>query len=525
MFKKILPLIVTSVLVFSGISYGKNIEENTRIYDIKLRENSRGEYQVTVPRIKGFTNKEFERSLNDDIENEEQSILKEFGRNSIDDKSKLDINYKIKANEDITSILINREELLNGEKTKLLNKYINIDNSEEKILELKDIFKVENYLEVLEEKSGENINGDEDFYIDTNGNLILILNNKIKTKEEIKEVVVKQEDIKAYLREKALLGIVILEEDIKLDIKGDISLVKIQIKGLGDKEFQNSINDKINLDIEKNIEKFKKEVEKSTKKDIEFRINNKVTSFENIISIEMNIYTFIDNLENAETQKIFYNIDTKNNKLLDLQDLFKDGSYKDIVNKNILDKININEKDYYLGDKKFKSLDSTKNFYIDGFGNVVIHFNQGEISAKDKGQRDFTISSYYLRDKFKDEYKNLGVRDLKKFILNGKINYFRDYMYISENGNLMIPIKQVMEELNIAPEFDAKTKILTVKKDNKIYSISLSGNQYKAGEALIILEDQAKSVNGSAYVPQLYIDRVLGGNTFIKDGILNINIK
>ncbi len=518
--KKVLSVLVACMML-SSVAFAA---EDIRIYNIKLNENVKGEYKVVIPMIKGLED-DFQRRINNEIEEEMAGELKAFGREAKDKNDKLNISYDIKLNDAILSILIKVDKTVDGTKIKSEDKYINISKFDNKELKLEDLFKTSDFEKTLEKEiNGEKIDENTKFYLDNKGNLNLVFNDYKKSKKDIKEVKISQDKLKDILKDEMIVGVVFSEGEIDTKLSGDV-VVKIPIiKGLADKDFEKAINEKVRDDISKNIADLREKVEKLKKSDFEYKVNYKIREFNDIYSIELNIYEYLDE-KDYSTEKLYYNIDTKNMKVLELEDLFRDQTYVSEINKIISKKIYENKSEYFNGDKLFKTIDKNQKFYIDNYGNVVVAFDEASIKDKNKGIPEFRISSFLLKDKFKEKYSDLGLRDPKKVIVNGKIDYFKDYINISDNGNMLIPIDDILDRFGYEKKYSNDGKLIDISRDGKKYSISLGENNYKINDADIIFEDSAKSINGYIYVPNTFIDRVLDGKSYIVDGVMNIELK
>lgn len=176
-----------------------------------------------------------------------------------------------------------------------------------------------------------------------------------------------------------------------------------KIEGLGDKVLEEKLNvrfkenaDMVIKSFEQNIERIKKE---SGNKDIHLGVNAgyKVLS-ENGEYISINLYTETTQASSV-TEDVYINIDKKNNKILNLSDMFKPGAdYVDVLSKYIKSEIQKQMKDktadYWVAGKDenaFEKIDANQKFYINEKGQIVIHFDEYSIAPGSEGAPNFVI--------------------------------------------------------------------------------------------------------------------------------------
>ncbi|MGG7165723.1 DUF3298 and DUF4163 domain-containing protein [Clostridium ihumii] len=169
-----------------------------------------------------------------------------------------------------------------------------------------------------------------------------------------------------------------------------------EVTGMKNSKFQNSLNKKIKDELEKNKEciistsiddfKYANENNYDIKK-YKFKSDYNVTSKGNILSLTIKSQEYIGGEYSLETQKT-YNIDLKNNRLLELKDVVSDKNIKRIeeeVNKSIQ-----NNSKYYKREVK-KNIENETNFYVDE-SNVYVYFNANEIGPYTIGIPEFKFS-------------------------------------------------------------------------------------------------------------------------------------
>jgi hypothetical protein len=206
-------------------------------------------------------------------------------------------------------------------------------------------------------------------------------------------------------------NVIIESETISVDLKGAGIEVKIPvIKGLSNIKYQEELNKLIRLSVEKEIEEFKVNAKKGmeTSKTLEpkLSIDYEVKSNGDILSFVINSYAYLGGA-NGISRKDYYNIDIKENKDLELKDLFKGNEdYKSLinteVNRQIKEQVLDETKTYFEGDEGFKSIGDNQDFYIDKDGNLVITFDKYEIAPGSMGHPEFKIPRRVLMDILKD---------------------------------------------------------------------------------------------------------------------------
>lgn len=261
-------------------------------------------------------------------------------------------------------------------------------------------------------------------------------------------------------------GIIIESKTISVDFKGTDTKVEIPvIKGLSDVKYQEELNHLIKSNIEKEIEEFKINSKNSMKaleklEPVLF-IDYEAKSNGDILSFVISSYTYLGGA-NGISRKDYYNIDTKENKALELKDLFKENEdYKSLINteinRQIKEQILDETKAYFEGNEGFKSIKDNQDFYIDKDGNLVIAFDKYEIAPGYMGHPEFKILK---------EEELLSFNNVK---INGKELELNHPMFKSEKG--------------------------------------------------------AQLIEGTTFVPMSFIDQILKGEKFVdENGVLNINL-
>ena len=112
---------------------------------------------------------------------------------------------------------------------------------------------------------------------------------------------------------------------------------------------------------------------------------------------------------------VFYHIDKKLGRIVELGDLFKTDKYSDVLTKDI--KKQMKERmaqdkniSYWVNDseigEEFASVKADSNFYWNQDGNMVIVFDKYEVGSGSMGTPEFVIDRDVIKDILKSEYKD-----------------------------------------------------------------------------------------------------------------------
>lgn len=193
----------------------------------------------------------------------------------------------------------------------------------------------------------------------------------------------------------------------KLTYNNDIININMevpQIKGLSNKQFEKELNHKILNDAKKlkketinTAKEYNKDLIKDKLNIIPFELISKynyVESISPIFVIGIFEYTYSGGAHGVGIQR-YINIDTKQNKILTLENLFKENvDYKKIINEKIKGQMEERKKQgefFFEGSKGFASITDNQPFYINKNGDLVIVFNVYEIAPFGAGIIEFTI--------------------------------------------------------------------------------------------------------------------------------------
>lgn len=185
------------------------------------------------------------------------------------------------------------------------------------------------------------------------------------------------------------------------DIVVDISRPKVS--GFSDKAFEKKLNKKIQnqISLNKSLAERFAWIKPHYISHTTFEVYYWVKSLEGIFSLKVTAYH--GNGGSGMPLTSYYNVDIENNKLLTLDDLFTNGSYKERINKFITDVMIAQE---YPSPELSESVsDKTKFFIMDG--DLYITFSKYEITSGSGGEPEFRIPTEEIEDMLKEEYKGI----------------------------------------------------------------------------------------------------------------------
>lgn len=115
------------------------------------------------------------------------------------------------------------------------------------------------------------------------------------------------------------------------------------------------------------------------------------------------------------------------------------------------------------------------------------------------------------------------IKDMKNIVINGEKLGLKNEIYLSENGVLMLPIREIGEKLGFIVNWDGSNRLVSLEKMPITAGIYVDTNKNFFSKALINLEERSEIVNKRTYVPESFFSEVLIGHTTIDEkGILNI---
>lgn len=170
------------------------------------------------------------------------------------------------------------------------------------------------------------------------------------------------------------------------------------------KRFQRRLNKKIQNE-QINI---KCQIEKESKKicpayPYELMTNYNVKSNGDIFSLEISVYDYRGGAHGM-TRNTYYNVDTRNSKLINLEEYInyyhgKDIEYKEIINQEINKQIIVRQEGgevFFEDDEGFTGISKDQSFYVNEDGQLVIVFGLYEIAPYAEGIIEFIIPNELL---------------------------------------------------------------------------------------------------------------------------------
>lgn len=199
-----------------------------------------------------------------------------------------------------------------------------------------------------------------------------------------------QSETKLKIEEKSInKNLDYLKEDIKVP----------QLINGKDEQKINLINSKIISDIMPKVEdaeKTSKEYFGGVEKEkpiFPYEIFSRYTITKNnnsIVSMYDDYYEYLGGAHGMTT-RTSYTIDKKQEKLLDLKELFTAGyNYTDMINKEIKAEISKHPENYFDSGKIFKGIRENQNFYLEG-DNLVIYYQLYDLAPYVFGFPEFKI--------------------------------------------------------------------------------------------------------------------------------------
>lgn len=179
--------------------------------------------------------------------------------------------------------------------------------------------------------------------------------------------------------------------------KLNINLKIPQIEGMENRVVQT----KLNAEFMRTIMEFKNDVQKQANEGNRFPYEAVATYFvsynkNSVLSVTIELYSYTGGAHGITVRKS-YNIDLKNGRNLQLNDLFKkDYNYQDIINKEIKKQIDAAPEGYYFKDE-FKTIKADQPYYLKDKG-IVIYFGLYEIAPYATGFPEFLIPYEMLKD-------------------------------------------------------------------------------------------------------------------------------
>ncbi|NLY45709.1 MAG: hypothetical protein GX053_06930 [Tissierella sp.] len=119
--------------------------------------------------------------------------------------------------------------------------------------------------------------------------------------------------------------------------------------------------------------------------------------------------------------------------------------------------------------------------------------------------------------------KNHEVKTLHYFNLNGTRINLGNIMYKTDDGELMIPLREITEVLDFNVGWDQETKSVKIEKDDYTASLTIGKSEYQYYDMIIDLEVAPELIESTTYVPVSFIQNILvAGTQVTMDGVLEI---
>lgn len=119
--------------------------------------------------------------------------------------------------------------------------------------------------------------------------------------------------------------------------------------------------------------------------------------------------------------------------------------------------------------------------------------------------------------------KNHEVKSLHYFNLNGSRVNLGNIMYRTDDGELMVPLREMAEMLGFNLGWDQETKSVKIEKDDHTASLTIGSSEYQYYDMIIDLGVAPELVESTTYVPVSFIEKILVTATEVTmDGVLDI---
>ncbi len=205
----------------------------------------------------------------------------------------------------------------------------------------------------------------------------------------------------------SLVELVTIRDFSYADEKHEVEVKVPQVEGLKNKELQDALNEKYLGQNTKLYEDFMKKID-----DKELTAANLALFSDYEIKYQNEAFMVVKGtkLEIAASgaESVTYdNIDLKNQLIVSLPSLFKDGSYIEIISKNIREQMKTkSEQDqnitYFLAENGdtvgFDNIKADQPFYINEAGKLVISFDEYEVAPGYMGVVEFEIPTEAIQN-------------------------------------------------------------------------------------------------------------------------------
>ncbi|PZG33360.1 DUF3298 domain-containing protein [Listeria ivanovii] len=206
---------------------------------------------------------------------------------------------------------------------------------------------------------------------------------------------------------KNIVQVFVGTEHTEKTAKTEISLKLPKIQGLEEKTLQKDINKAYINTGEELLKEYKTEIERGNEY-IEISSDfEEINNTNQLLTIRLTTEKI---RASSYTENSYLNLDKKNQKILKLNDLFKDDSYVNLIKNNILlqthQQMETNPEKIYWDinewEPSFSAPNLEKHFYINTNNKLVITFNKYEVAPGSMGNIEFKIPTSVIKNCLKN---------------------------------------------------------------------------------------------------------------------------
>ncbi|MBK2002091.1 DUF3298 domain-containing protein [Listeria ivanovii subsp. londoniensis] len=206
---------------------------------------------------------------------------------------------------------------------------------------------------------------------------------------------------------KNIVQVFVGTEHTEKTAKTEISLKLPKIQGLEEKTLQKDINKAYINTGEELLKEYKTEIERGNEY-IEISSDfEEINNTNQLLTIRLTTEKI---RASSYTENSYLNLDKKNQKILKLNDLFKDDSYVNLIKNNILlqthQQMETNPEKIYWDinewEPSFSAQNLEKHFYINTNNKLVITFNKYEVAPGSMGNIEFKIPTSIIKNCLKN---------------------------------------------------------------------------------------------------------------------------
>lgn len=206
---------------------------------------------------------------------------------------------------------------------------------------------------------------------------------------------------------KNIVQVFVGTEHTEKTAKTEISLKLPKIQGLEEKTLQKDINKAYINTGEELLKEYKTEIERGNEY-IEISSDfEEINNTNQLLTIRLTTEKI---RASSYTENSYLNLDKKKQKILKLNDLFKDDSYVNLIKNNILlqthQQMETNPEKIYWDinewEPSFSAQNLEKHFYINTNNKLVITFNKYEVAPGSMGNIEFKIPTSVIKNCLKN---------------------------------------------------------------------------------------------------------------------------